>query len=136
MSQVPAAATKPATTGARTAGMTTLLRTPLQATPLIPRDAIAAPISPPNSACEELEGMPSNHVARFQMMPPTRPAKTMVSSAWPPTFPRFTTPLATVAATSTERKAPTRFKEADRATATLGLRAPVAIDVAIALPVS
>ena len=136
MSQVPAAATKPATTGARTAGMTTLLSTPLQATPLIPRDAMAAPIRPPNSACEELEGMPSNHVARFQMMPPTRPAKTMVSSAWPPTFPRFTTPLATVAATSTERKAPTRFKEADRATATLGLRAPVAIDVAIALPVS
>lgn len=45
-------------------------------------------------------------------------------------------PLATVAATSTERNAPTRFKAADRETATLGFRAPVAMEVAIALPVS
>ena len=44
--------------------------------------------------------------------------------------------LLTVRATSIERKAPTRFKIADKATATLGLSAPVATDVAIALAVS
>jgi hypothetical protein len=35
-----------------------------------------------------------------------------------------------------DRKAPTRFSDADSVTATFGLRAPLAIDVAIALPVS
>src|SRR4051812_14872523 len=42
----------------------------------------------------------------------------------------------TVRATSTDKKAPTRLRIADRATATLGLRAPVAIEVAIAFAVS
>jgi hypothetical protein len=44
--------------------------------------------------------------------------------------------LLTVSATWIERKAPTRFKIADKATAALGLSAPVATDVAIALAVS
>src|SRR4051794_21381956 len=48
----------------------------------------------------------------------------------------FTTALVTVSATSTERNAPTRLSTADSATATLGRSAPVAIEVAIALPVS
>ena len=45
-------------------------------------------------------------------------------------------PLAIVAATEIDRKAPTRLSTPDRATAILGLSAPVAMDVAIALAVS
>ena len=45
-------------------------------------------------------------------------------------------PFATVAATSTDRNAPTRLSTADTATATRGRRAPVAIEVAIAFAVS
>ncbi len=45
-------------------------------------------------------------------------------------------PLATVAATATERNAPTRLRTAESATAVRGLRAPVAIEVAMAFPVS
>ena len=48
----------------------------------------------------------------------------------------FSTSLVTVAATSTERNAPTRLRMPARVTAVLGLSAPVAIEVAIALPVS
>ena len=44
--------------------------------------------------------------------------------------------MVTVTATSTERKAPTRFRTPASSTAVFGLRAPVAIDVAMALPVS
>lgn len=47
-----------------------------------------------------------------------------------------TRPLEIVLATSTERKAPTRLRVADMATATLGLSAPVEMVVAIALAVS
>src|SRR6478735_8731072 len=46
------------------------------------------------------------------------------------------TALVTVRATSTDRKAPTRLSTAERATAIFGRRAPVAMEVAIALPVS
>ena len=65
-------------------------------------------------------------------MAPTRPAKMttgviLVSS---------TSPLEIVLATSTERKAPTRFSTPAMVTATFGLSAPVAIDVAMALAVS
>ena len=65
-------------------------------------------------------------------MPPTRPANTSSRVT------RFasTRPLAIVAATAVDRKAPTRFSDADSATATFGFRAPLAIEVAIALPVS
>ena len=47
-----------------------------------------------------------------------------------------TTALVTVRATATERNAPTRLRTAARATAVLGLSAPVAMVVAIELPVS
>ena len=108
---------------------------------------MAAPISPPNSACEELDGRPSSQVSRFQTMAPMRPASTMTSRASPlsPSSDAFgvpslfwilTTALVTVSATSTDRNAPTRFSTADRATATLGRRAPVAMEVAIAFAVS
>ena len=65
-------------------------------------------------------------------MPPASPAKTTVSV----TSLVSTRPLAIVAATLSDRKAPTRLSTPDSATATLGLSAPVAMDVAIALPVS
>ena len=33
---------------------------------------------PPNSACDELDGMPNSQVSRFHRMPPMRPAKMIV----------------------------------------------------------
>jgi hypothetical protein len=48
----------------------------------------------------------------------------------------LTTAFVTVTATEIDKNAPTKFATADMATATLGLSASVAIDVAIALPVS
>ena len=45
-------------------------------------------------------------------------------------------PFATVAATLTDRNAPTRFRAAEMATAVNGFSAPVAMEVAIALAVS
>ena len=109
----------------------TLDTTPCQITPCPPTAAIIAPTMPPISACDELDGMPSSQVSRFQVMPPTRPAK--ISSRV--TSPESTSPLAMVAATAVDRKAPTRFSEAESVTATFGLSA-LAMEVAIALPVS
>ena len=65
------------------------------------------------------------------MIPPARPADHRQV-----TSPVLTRPLAIVAATASERNAPTRLSTPDRATATRGPSAPVAIEVAIALPVS
>lgn len=48
----------------------------------------------------------------------------------------LSTEVVTVRATSTERKAPTRLSTPASSTAVLGFSAPVAIDVAIAFPVS
>ena len=48
----------------------------------------------------------------------------------------LTSPLAMVAATLNDKKAPTRFSAPDNSTATRGGRAPVAIEVAMAFPVS
>src|ERR1700722_5778573 len=114
------------------AGMTTLEVSPCQRTAWPPAAASVEPITPPMSACEELDGIPRSQVTRFQMIPPVRPAATTVSV----TSLVLTRPLAIVAATARERNAPTRFSTPDRATATLGSSALVAIDVAIALPVS
>ena len=66
-------------TGAATAGMSTFCVTPVQLTPALPRAARPAPIRPPNSACDELDGMPNSQVSRFHRMPPMRPAKMIVS---------------------------------------------------------
>src|SRR6202012_5248949 len=116
--------------GDRPAGMTTLEIRPFHSTAEPPAAAMVEPITPPISACEELEGMPKSHVSRFQMIPPARPAATTCSV----TTLVFTRPLAIVAATASERNAPTRFRAPEMATATRGGKAPVAIDVAIALP--
>ena len=84
------------------------------------------------SACEEDEGRPNHHVPRFQVIAPMSPPRTTVgvmASA-------LTMPLATVAATSREMKAPTKFRTAATATAIFGRSAPVAMVVAIAFAVS
>ena len=59
------------------------------------------------------------------MIPPHRPANTTGRV----TRLVCTSPLAIVAATLSDRKAPTRFRTPDSATATRGGSAPVAIDV-------
>ncbi|CAM3411046.1 hypothetical protein MYIN104542_29370 [Mycobacterium intermedium] len=115
-----------------TAGMMTLDTTPCQITPRTPTAAIVAPTMPPMSACDELEGMPSSQVSRFQTMPPTNPAKTNSSV----TRLASIRPLAMVAATAVDKNAPIRFKTADRVTAAFGASAPLAMEVAMALPVS
>src|SRR3712207_2196691 len=97
-----------------------------------PSAATAAPATPPISACDEDEGRPKYHVARFHAIAPTSPAKTIdgvMSSA-------STMPDATVAATSSEMKAPTKFRIAAMLTAVRGASARVEIDVATALAVS
>src|ERR1700742_3539169 len=125
-------AIRPATIGDSPAGMMTFSNNPCHCTAWPPAAAIVDPTTPPISACDELDGMPKYQVSKFQIIPPARPANTTVNV----TKPVSTKPLAIVAATLSERNAPTRFNTPDKPTATLGLRAPVAMDVAIALPVS
>ena len=69
---------------------------------------------------------------RFHRIAPTSPAKITTGVI----LASFTRPLEIVLATSTERKAPTRLSTPATATATLGRRAPVAMEVAIAFAVS
>src|ERR1700760_496875 len=118
--------------GENTAGRTTLETRPFQSTALPPDAAIVEPITPPISAWEELDGIPKRQATRFQMLPPDKPAATTVSVITLVS----TRPLAIVAATARERKAPTKLSTPEMATAVRGPRAPVAIDVAIAFPVS
>ena len=114
------------------AGMMTFETSPCHLTAWVPAAARVAPITPPIRACDELEGMPSSQVSRFQMMPPARPASITVNV----TRPVSTRPLAMVAATLSDRNAPIRFSTLESATATRGFNAPVEMEVAIALPVS
>src|SRR3954454_13807181 len=108
---IPAAAI--ASTGAMTAGTATFSTSPLHSTASGPCAAIVAPTMPPISACEDDDGSPSAQVDRFQATAPMRPANT-VSSV---TDPASTIPLVTVAATDSDRNAPTKFSVADIATA-------------------
>src|SRR5215218_9602986 len=97
-----------------------------------PSAANAAPTTPPISACDDDDGSPKYHVSRFQKIAPIRPAKTIDSV----TRSASTMPLAIVAATSSDRKAPTKFRTAAMLTATRGGIARVEIDVATAFAVS
>ncbi len=87
---------------------------------------------PPMSACDELDGRPNHQVARFHAIAPMRPPKTTVVV----TTSASTMPEATVAATSSEMNAPTKFRIAAMPTARRGDIARVEIDVATALAVS
>ena len=118
--------------GASNAGISTLAVSPPQSTPPPPTAASTAPTTPPTSAWEELDGIPKSQVMRFHTMPPTSPPRTTSRV----TTPASTIPLAIVAATASDKNAPTRLRLAERSTARRGLSARVAIDVAIALPVS
>ena len=129
---VASSAATPATTGEATAGISTFSTTLSKCTPCDPAPTQTAPISPPNSACDELDGSPTSQVSRFHRIAPTSPAKIMpgetsVSSTMPPEI---------VLATSVDRKAPTTFRTPLMSTAVFGLSAPVAMDVAIAFAVS
>ncbi len=118
--------------GATRAGTITFSISPSPNTASGPAATSAAPTSPPINACEDDDGSPNHQVARFQAMAPIKPAKTIgnvTSSA-------STMPLATVAATSSEMKAPRKLSTAASATAVRGCIARVEIDVATALAVS
>ena len=97
-----------------------------------PAATITAPTTPPMSACDDEDGMPSRHVSRFQVIPPSSPARMIVVVI----AVGSTMSSAIVAATFSEMKAPTKFSSAARPTATRGFSARVAIDVAIAFAVS
>src|SRR3954454_5692761 len=130
MIDAPAAAS--ASTGATSAGTMTFSTSPLQSTAEPPWAASVAPTIPPISACDDEEGRPNHQVARFQAIAPIRPANTVSSVI----VPASTIPLAIVAATCSDRNAPTKFSVDDMATATRGDIARVETDVAIAFAVS
>src|SRR3954452_9304951 len=104
--------------------MTTLSTTPLHSTVL--EEARAAPTRPPIRACEEDEGSPKYQVTRFHAIAPTRPAKMIVVV----TAVADTIPWATVAATLSDMKAPTKFRIAAKPTANRGDMARVEMEVA------
>src|SRR5919204_5909676 len=121
-----------ASSGATTPGTITFSTRPSPCTAFAPSAAKAAPTRPPISACDELDGRPKYHVARFQAIAPMSPAKTTVVVAAPDS----TIPLPTVAATFSEMNAPAKLSTADRRTAKRGDMARVETEVAIALAVS
>src|SRR3954447_22276409 len=92
----------------------------------------ADPTTPPISACEDEDGRPKYQVARFQAIAPISPANTIDGVM----YSASTIPLAIVAATASDRNAPTKLRLADRPTATFGGIARVEIDVATAFAVS
>src|SRR6478609_5294417 len=101
-------------------------------TPDTPAPTSTAPISPPNNACDELDGNPNSHVVRFHRIAATSPAKIIVGV----TRASFTIPPEIVLATSVDRNAPATLRIAAINTAVRGRSAPVATDVAIAFALS
>ena len=98
-----------ASTGATSAGIITLPRMPCSKKIASgPSATNTAPTIPPMRAWDELEGRPKYQVIRFHAIAPTRPPKTAsrpIELAW-----ISTTSWATVAATSSEMKAPTKLR--------------------------
>ena len=94
--------------------------------------ASAAPHNPPMSAWLELDGKPSHHVTRFQMIAPSNAASTVFMST------NFvsTMPLPMVEATAVPMSAPVRLKKAAIAIAWRGVSTLVETTVAIALAAS
>ncbi len=126
----------PATTNARTgaisAGINTLPNSPAALTPLPPTAASIAPTTPPISACDELDGSPNIQVIRFHVIAPISPANAIISVTWPVEM----MPVAIVAATFNEMKAPAKFRTAAIAIALRGDSARVEIEAATAFAVS
>ena len=129
---ISAAASSAPITGASNDGMSTLSHSPCHWTTPRPSAATAEPTMPPMSAWLELDGSPTYQVMRFQVIAPTRPARTMssVMASW------STIPFAIVAATAKDTNAPRKFRIAALMTAVRGESARVETDVAIALAVS
>jgi hypothetical protein len=125
-------ATVNASVGAISAGMMTFSRMPSPSMTPAPCATNAEPTMPPIRACEDDDGSPNHHVARFQAIAPISPPKTIVGV----TASASTMPLATVAATSSEMNAPTKLRTAAMSTAARGDIARVEMLVAIALAVS
>ena len=73
---ISAAAMKSPANGAISEGISTLSFSPSQLTTLQPAAATLEPRTPPISAWLELDGRPRYHVTRFQVIAPTRPART------------------------------------------------------------
>ena len=94
-------------TGLVSPGQTTLFQSAPQSTGSCPPRAIAAPISPPTSACDDDEGRPSRHVSRFHPIAPVSAA----SSTWALTNPGVVliSPPPTVCATFVDVNAPRKF---------------------------
>ena len=116
------------TSGESTIGTTTLSITPDHCT--VCDAAIAAPISPPISACEDDEGSPKYQVTRFQAIAPSSAENTTTSPSVPVGVSMI--PAPTVAATLVETSAPTTFITAARSSAARGVSALVDTEVAIA----
>ena len=102
-----------------------------QWTPWTPAATTTAPMSPPNSAWDDDDGSPNNQVARFHRMAPARPAKIMAGADSITVSSNI--PCEIVLETSVDRQAPMTLSTAATRTALLGVKAPVATDVAIAL---
>src|SRR3954452_13756371 len=126
------AVTASASTGATRAGTITFSTIPAPSTASGPAATNADPTTPPMSACEDDEGSPKYQVARFQAIAPISPAKTIEGVM---TF-ASTMPVAIVAATWSDRNAPTKLRLEASPTATRGGIARVETEVATALAVS
>ena len=95
--------------------------------------ATPAPISPPTSACEELEGMPNRQVTMFQMIAPIRAAKITCGVMMPGSM----MPLPMVSATCRPKnKKAMKLKKAAQATAYCGRSTRVETMVAMELAAS
>src|SRR6266536_1887459 len=121
------------TSGDSTIGMTIFSTMPAQNTTPCGASRVA-PTSPPNSACEDDDGMPKYQVTRFQTIAPTSPASTTPRPLVPAGG--LITPLPTVAATLPPRNEPIRLPTAAMASATRGVGARVETEVAIAFAAS
>lgn len=106
----------------------TILITPAYTTELQPELATAAPTSPPTRVCDELDGSPSHHVIRFQVIAATKAEAITVRFITS----GFITPFPIVVATfgSKIRKA-MKLKNAAIDTAATGERTFVETTVAI-----
>ena len=95
---------------------------------LMPALAMAAPAYPPIRACEDDDGNPAYHVIRFQLMAPSRLARTTVASTTPMSTSSFPIGLATaVPNTNTAMK----LKQPAQTTAAVGDSTRVETTVAI-----
>ena len=129
---ISANASTSAANGAMSDGFRTFSQRPAHSITPQPCATIADPMTPPMRAWLELDGSPRNHVIRFQVIAPTRPARMMLSVM----AAGSTIPLAIVAATLNEMKAPMKLRIAAIATAFRGDSARVETLVAIELAVS